>query len=398
MRSSSALPWTRVLSACLLWACVFAIAGCGDVRETPGRATGLRLASFLGPAAGALGPAAGALDSAAGDPTADAGFATADEVVEFEFPRDHGSHPRFRSEWWYLTAMLADDQGREYGVQFTLFRQALSANAARDRRWRSSQVYLGHLALADVARREHVSHERLARGHQRLAGVSASPFRAWIEGWRLEATGTGTFPMRLVGETTDFALDLEIRTTKDVVRQGDNGLSRKGPDNASYYYSVPRLAVAGSITRGDETIPVAGRGWLDREWSTSVLAREYVGWNWFALQLDDGRDVMVYALRRADGRRDTYDQGVLVAPDGSVNPLASEDFTLRPVRSWQDDRGVTWPLEWSLVFADGETLFIDAAFDDQVMQTTIRYWEGFVQVARADGERVGTGYMELTGY
>ena len=357
---------------------VLVLAACGESpADTP--AQGLRLAQVLG-----------------GSP--DEGFRVADRVVPFSFPADHGPHPRFRSEWWYLTVALRSPAGHEFGVQFTLFRQALRPGGTPDDgdAWRSGQVFLGHLALTDVEARKHIEAERLARGHPRLAGVRTAPFAAWIEGWRLASAEGAFLPLRLKGATEAFAVDLTLEGARPPSLQGDRGLSAKGPDNASYYYSIPRLRANGTLRTSAGTVSVAGHGWLDREWSTSVLAEEYAGWDWFALHLDDGRDLMVFQLRRRDGRPDAYDQGLLVDADGSRH-LDADDFDLVPEREWRDRENVRWPVRWRLQ-VDGDTLLVEAAVDDQVMDTSIRYWEGLVRVHAPDGRRVGSGYMELTGY
>ena len=330
-----------------------------------------------------------------------AGFAKADRVIDFAFPRDHGAHPDFRSEWWYLTAVLADPQGRRFGVQFTLFRQGIKPMSTGEtapvgaQAWRTGQVYMAHVAVSDVAARRHVAAERVVRGHPALAGVSAAPFEAHLEGWRLAAAGAEFWPLRLLAETPDFDIDLSLTGTKPVVRQGEGGLSRKGPANASYYYSIPRIRAEGAVAIDGVRHAVAGLAWLDREWSTSVLASEYQGWDWFALALDDGRDLMLFRLRRFDGRADDYNAGSAVAADGEARILAAGDFELTVQDRW---RG--WPVTWRLTLAQGpqESFTIQAAFEDQVMDASVRYWEGVVDVRDDAGDRVGGGYMELTGY
>ncbi len=354
----------------------FALSGCNDA-DGSARSGALRVATLLG------------------EPSA-AEFLVADRVQPFEFPRDHGAHPRFRQEWWYLTAVLEDAAGAEYGAQFTLFRRAVSADAGEGP-WRSAQVYLGHFALTDVEREQHVEAERFARGHPRLAGVRATPFAAWIDGWRLASTGTTTWPMRLQAPADTFGADLVLNEARPPVPQGDRGLSAKGPGAGSYYYSVPRIAVAGTIRIGDREVEVSGLAWFDREWSTSGLDAEQIGWDWFALQLDDGRSLMLFQVRRRDGARGGYDQGILVSPDGTVRTLEGADFALSPERVWRDRTGAQWPVRWRLTVGE-EVFVVDAAIKDQVMDTSIRYWEGVVRVSDPAARRLGRGYMELTGY
>ncbi len=355
--------------------------------------------------AGCTEPAAegGRLGAVLGVEEAD-GFRRATLPAGIGFPRDHGAHPDFRSEWWYFTAALRDDQGRDLGVQFTLFRQALLPFSGRGP-WRTAQVFLGHLAVSDVVTGIHRQAERLVRGHPRLAGVTHAPnvpaapappstasFAAWIEGWRLASVGGEFLPMTLQATDAEIGLDLRLEQTKPIVLQGDGGFSAKGPSNASYYYSVPRLAVSGTVIVAGERREVVGRGWLDREWSTSVLAPEYAGWDWFALQLDDGRDFMLYQLRRRDGGQDAYNGATAIDADGDARRLDPAQVQLAPTRTW---RG--WPMHWKVTIG-AERFYITAAFDDQVMETFVRYWEGLVWVEDENGTRLGSGYMELTGY
>ncbi len=324
------------------------------------------------------------------------GFARAEGPREFSFPADHGPHEAFRSEWWYLTLMLQAADGREFGGQFTLFRQALEPRPQSDNPWLSNHVYLAHLALTDVDGGRHLAAERFARGHPALAGARADPFEVHLEDWRLAAAaGNEHWHLEARAASHGFVLDLE--PAKSMVLQGDAGLSRKGPGQASYYYSFSRLQVSGAVHVGDETVPVTGSGWFDREWSTSVLGSGQVGWDWFALQLEDGRDFMGFQLRRRDGARDPYDHAVVVDDASSARTLTPEQFLFEPLRLWRDDEGVAWPVEWR-VTAAGERWLLRAAIDDQRMDVSVSYWEGLVHVYDEAGGRLGRGYVEMTGY
>ena len=368
---------TRYRLALLAFAAV-AMAGCVEPETSAKRS----LRSILG--------------SDAGDP----GFAKANQIVDFSFPRDHGPHPRYRSEWWYLTAVVAATDGREFGVQFTLFRQGTEPRRREQRAstgaeaWRTGQVYMAHVAISDVAEHRHLESERFVRGHPRLAGTRAEPFGARLEDWQLTSTGKRFWPLRLTAATADFAVDLELTQTRPIILQGESGLSRKGPGNASYYYSVPRIEARGKLALGDGVHALTGTAWLDREWSTSVLSDAHEGWDWFAFHLDDGRDLMLYRLRRVDGRRDAYNGGSLRSGD-TIETLTAGDFSLTPIEHW---RG--WPVAWRLTLGDGEPerFVVRAAFEDQVMDTSVRYWEGVAYLEDEKGRRTGTGYMELTGY
>lgn len=327
--------------------------------------------------------------------TALEGYQRAEQVRAFSFPEDHGVHPGFRSEWWYLTLTLSDGAGRDYGVQFTIFRQALAPAPTTDNPWQSEQVYLGHLAVTDVAAGQHREFERFARAHPQLAGARAEPFAVWLEGWRLAADDTGAW--RLTAQAAEISLDLRLSELEPMLFQGDQGLSRKGPGQASYYFSIPGFVVDGSLTLDGVEHMVSGGGWFDREWSTSVLSGDQQGWDWFALRLDSGAGFMAFQLRRKDGARDLYDYAVKVSADGGSQQFPPDQFQLEPQRFWRDSTGTRWPVEWSITVA-GEQWRVVAALDDQRMDTSLVYWEGLVYVYDQRQRRIGRGYMELTGY
>jgi predicted secreted hydrolase len=258
---------------------------------------------------------------------------------------------------------------------------------------------MAHLALSDTTTARHIDDQRIVRAHPQLAGARAQPFAVWVDGWRLASVGATLLPLQLNAESQSFGIDLVMHEGKPIVLQGERGLSRKGPQQASYYYSMTRLHAAGTLRVGERTIKVHGRAWLDREWSSQVLGQDHIGWDWFALQLDQGEDVMVGQLRRRDGARDPYDSGVQVDPDGTYRVLQAKDFTLMPLQYWRDDRGVRWPIRWQLTLAEPpRTFVIQAAFPNQRMDTALVYWEGLVYVLGPDAHTIGRGYMELTGY
>lgn len=348
-----------------------------------------------------------------------AGYARAVEPRAFVFPDDHGPHPDFRTEWWYVTANLETAGGRRFGVQFTLFRSALSPDPpgspvddAPPSAWATNQLYMAHFALADPGAGRFAAFERFARGAVGLAGARARPFCAWLEDWALEQAdpaGDGIWPVTLAAadgsaDHGTVAARLTLAPRKPLVLQGEEGLSRKGPEpgNASYYYSFTRLAADGEIEVGGERFAVTGTAWLDREWSTSVLSAGQVGWDWFALQLDDGRDLMVYQLRGADGLPDANSAGVVVAPDGTAARLAPGDFTLEPTETWTSDLdGTVYPAAWRVrVPAHGLDLEVVPVMPDQELDLAFRYWEGAVDVTArgAAAPLTGRGYVELTGY
>jgi predicted secreted hydrolase len=335
----------------------------------------------------------------------DAGFARALGPRPLEFPPDHGPHPAFRTEWWYYTGNLTTADGLRFGFQLTFFRIGLTAApVAGDSAWRASQVYMAHLALTDVAGRRFYAFERIERDALGLAGATTEPFRVWVDDWSAAAPGPAASPVRLRAADGQVAIDLVLRSQKGIVLEGERGLSRKGPEpgNASYYYSLTRLATRGVITVGAQAHQVSGSSWLDREWSTSALGPDEVGWDWFALQLADGRDLMFYRLRRRDGSADAFSAGTLVLPDGSTRPLARDDVELGTLGIWRSPgTGVLYPSGWRIrVPRAGLELDLHPCLPDQELDLGVRYWEGAVDVSgQGAGQPIaGVGYVELTGY
>lgn len=333
-----------------------------------------------------------------------AGYARAETVRPFRFPADHGAHPDYRSEWWYVTGNLYAADSRRFGFQFTLFRFALAPQPRPgESEWGSRQAWMAHLTVTDVTGNRIYAFERFSRGEPGLAGAEAEPFRAWLDDWQLAAVGD-PFPWQLVAGEDGIGLQLQLVARKPPVSQGEQGLSRKGPEpgNASYYYSYTRLAAAGELRIGDERLQVTGTAWLDREWSTSVLSEEVQGWDWFALQLADGSELMAYRLRDAAGTVVGYSAGSYVPANGAPRPLAGADFTLEPIHHWTSPHtGARYPVRWRLrIPALAAELEIAAATADQELDLSVRYWEGAVDVSgQLSGEpATGVGYMELTGY
>jgi predicted secreted hydrolase len=338
-----------------------------------------------------------------------AGFARASAPRPFEFPRDHGPHPDFRTEWWYYTGNLTAEDGRHFGFQLTFFRQALAppdggAAAARASAWATRQLYVAHFALTDTAGGRFHAVARASRGALGLAGAAASPFRVWLEDWSAASAGDGALPVRLRAAEGDRAIDLVLESAKPVVLQGDRGRSRKGPDpgDASYYYSLTRMPARGTVTVGGRPVAVTGAAWMDREWSTSALGPALVGWDWFALQLDDGRELMLYRLRRRDGGVDPHSAGTLVDARGAARALGAADVRVEVRAEWTSPRSaVRYPSAWRLRDAAGTfDLDVRPRLADQELLVGTRYWEGAVVVTGTAAGRsiTGQGYAELVGY
>ena len=313
------------------------------------------------------------------------------------FPADHGSHAGYRNEWWYFTGNLADEAGRRYGFQYTLFRFALPQFETRDSDFETAALWMGHLAVSDFDRQRFFKVERFGRDALGLAGADQDLW--WLRDWEVRRTGDS---WRLQAGFEGVDLDLELEPLRPIVLQGNAGYSRKGPEpgNASRYYSITRIGVSGALALDGEPRRVSGLAWLDREWGSSQLGEGIAGWDWFALQLDDGRDLMLYRLRTEDGQAAPFSAGLLVQADGSYRLLERDDFELRPRRWWRDAVGIEWPVAWTAELPlAGLTLEVEAVFDTQRWDTTVAYWEGAVRVrSGVDGRELGRGYLELSGY
>ncbi|MFN8470831.1 MAG: lipocalin-like domain-containing protein [Anaerolineae bacterium] len=327
----------------------------------------------------------------------DAGYARAVAPRQFTFPQDNGPHPEFRTEWWYYTGNLESDTGERLGYELTFFRQALAPQAPdRASDWATRQVYMAHFAVTR-APDGFASRERLSRGAAGLAGAQADPYHVWLETWEAVQVEPGL--TRLRAADGPIAVDLTLRDGKPVVLQGNAGLSQKSeePGNASYYYSLTRMPTDGSVTFDGQTYKVSGSSWFDREFGTSALGPEVVGWDWFALQLDDGRDVMFYQLRRKDGSIEPVSGGTLVAPDGTSRRLSRDEVKIDTLATWQSPRtGAVYPARWRFqVPSAGIAVDITPVVADQELDVSFAYWEGAVNVA---GSATGRGYIEMTGY
>jgi len=357
-------------------------------------------------------------------PTADlSGFARANTPIPFEFPADHGAHPDYQTEWWYYTGNLATVDGRRFGFQLTFFRRALlpaSQTPARQSQWASGQVYMAHFAVTDIGGDRFQAFERLSRGAAGLAGAQPSPqslrrpFRVWLEDWQVaqETSITSQCPSpelqpcayRLTASSGDVALSLDLIDTRGPALQGDQGYSRKGdePGQASFYYSLTRLQASGTVTIDGREYPVTGWSWMDHEWSTSALATNQVGWDWFSIQLDNDLDLMVFQIRRADGSIDPFSSGLLIYPDGRTRPLGRDAFSIEVTQQWQSPHSqARYPAGWVVRIPQADlTLEITPHIADQELNLSYAYWEGAVSVqAQYKGAPItGNGYVELTGY
>ena len=333
----------------------------------------------------------------------DAGFRKVTGPRNFSFPDDHGPHPEYALEWWYFTGNLDATDGRHFGYELTFFRIGLTSdNAKRQSEWAARQMYSAHFALTDVAEDEFYFFERYSRDALGLAGAESEPFRVWLEDWSVASMGDDTLPVRLRATQDGVEVDLVLDSDKDIVLHGENGFSRKGdqPGEASYYYSLTRMSTQGTINLNGQVHSVRGLSWLDREWSSTQLSSDHVGWDWFALQLSDGRDIMYGVLRPSEKGR-PFQLGTVVAPDGKYASIEEGEVQLEVLEQWGSPRGGAYPSRWRIQLpGEGLDLEVTPYISDQELDTIVRYWEGAVRIeGTSAGQPIaGSGYVELTGY
>jgi len=315
------------------------------------------------------------------------------------FPRDHGAHPAFRIEWWYVTAWVKDAAGGDYGIQITFFRNRPGVAEESPSAFAPRQLVFAHAALADPRRGRLLHDQRAARAGFGLAGAAEETTHAWIGDWSLQLAAD-VYTARIAAR--EFAFDLRFAPSRPLLRQGDAGFSRKGPDplQSSYYYSRPQLAVSGRVTMAGKAIPVTGSAWLDHEWSSGVMAPEAVGWDWAGIQLADGGALMAFRMRDRTGSA-LWAGGAQVAADGRTRVFAPGEVRFAPQRHWRSPRTqIEYPVAMT-VTAGGAEYTLSPLFDDQELDsrasTGTLYWEGAVR-AEQGGREAGRGYLELTGY
>ena len=358
------------------------------------------------------------------------GFTQALAPREFVFPGDHGAHPGFKTEWWYYTGNLFTEEGRQFGYQFTIFRNQLSPSdadfarinqeepvlmnpeeeGARDSEWSTNQLYLAHFAISDVSKKDHVFDERYSRGTAGLAGASVDPYRIWLEDWEItrvkDSKATDErFPVRIKAEMSDgTALDVVLNPQKPLVLQGEEGYDKKGGEdgNASYYISFTRMQTEGLLKKEGESLAVSGLSWMDHEWSTSALDSGQTGWDWFSIQLSNGYELMYYQIRNVDPDLAPQTTGSLVTPNGQKRDLDQGEVRLEVLEYWASPHtGARYPVQWTLAIPSEELeMDVTTVFDDQEMTVSVQYYEGALRVSGKFRDEAidGNGYIEMTGY
>jgi predicted secreted hydrolase len=331
------------------------------------------------------------------------GWAVALPGYQIELPADHFPHYHFRTEWWYFTGNVQTADGRAFGYQLTFFRHGYrppGVGSPPVSRYVINDVKFAHFAVTDVSAGKFHFDSRTSRGAYGEAGFGEGERLAWIDDWELDFNNV----FRLKAAAKDYAIELELTPEKPAVLQGENGLSQKadGAGHASYYYSITRLNTSGTIKIGAESYKVKGGSWFDREWATNQLAPEQSGWNWFAIQLSDGSDLMLYQMRLRNGGIDSHSTGKWIAPSGATGDLAAGEFRLSPEKYWASPASkANYPVVWKLTIPKlNLEMGITPAVEDQELNLGVVYWEGSIRLKgqRAGKPVEGVGYMELTGY
>ncbi len=353
--------------------------------------------ALFAPAAFAAASGLGAMQSASGAST-----------PAVDLPVDFGAHPASRIEWWYVTGALDAVDGRTFGFQITFFRAETGIESARESRFRADQLVFAHAAVTDLAGRRLRHDQRIARAGFGIAEAATGRTNVVLRDWRLAdiTTTTGARRYRAVASSgsAGFAFDLALHASREPLPQGDAGLSRKGPDpeQTSRYYSEPQLVASGTLgLDGKAPFAVAGRAWLDHEWSDSLLDASAVGWDWIGMNLNDGSALTAFRLRRADGSA-LWAGGSFRSATGDARSFGPDEVVFTPVRRWTSAASkATYPVRWQVTTPAGAWT-VDALLDDQELDalasTGAVYWEGLSALLDANGRSVGRGYLEMTGY
>jgi predicted secreted hydrolase len=335
----------------------------------------------------------------------DAAWSEAEAGYQYSFPRDHASHEPYAIEWWYYTGNLATKEGRRFGYQLTFFRVGVAREPRNPSKWALRNLYMAHFAISDIERESFRSFERLNRAGIGWAGAEEFNYRVWNEDWEARLDGRDHL---LAARDGDCQLELRLAPLKPEVIHGQNGISQKGSakGNASHYYSLTRLQTSGRVIVEGQAFEVAGLSWMDHEFGTSFLEEEQTGWDWFSIQLDDGRELMLFEIRRRDATIDPRSSATLVETDGRAIHIPFGEFSLASSAVWQSkESSANYPLAWTIeIPSRGLRLNVKAAFEDQELRTTestgVTYWEGSITVEGASGDKraQGRGYLEMTGY
>lgn len=322
----------------------------------------------------------------------------------WSFPKDHGRHDGFKTEWWYFTGNLREKStNRRFGYQLTFFRSSIVPTATtRPSPFATTDLYFAHAAISDVQGQRFVYADRLSRGRPNLAHASDTSLDVVLKDWSTKTLAPDSF--HLIAKDKRLTIDLKTHPGRGPILQGPGGVNAKGksPGQASYYYSMTRLPTAGTLTVDGQTFDVEGLSWLDREFSSAPLGDDQAGWDWLAITLSDGADLMIYQLRDKAGKTD-YLSGTRIDKDGNATFLTAADIKLTPAKPWKSpNSGATYPSQWTLTVPGTPRLVITTRIADQELQTPnstdVTYYEGTVNVRDEKGTDAGDGYLEMTGY
>lgn len=330
-------------------------------------------------------------------------FALALPGYEFSFPRDHGAHNEYKTEWWYYTGHLETDAGKRYGFELTFFRVGVvPPGDPASSRWDLRNLSLGHFAISDIDGNDFRYYEKLNRSSPFTAGAAAGALDVFNEGWRATTLADGSW--HLIAYGAKDAIDLVVSSRKAPAIHGENGVSVKaaGAGYASHYYSMSRLEVRGRVNGAS----CHGLAWMDHEFGSAQLRESQQGWDWFSVQLDNDAELMLYVIRRKDGTPDTTSSGSLISSEGNVIHLRRDQMVITPLSTWKSKKsGATYPMGWRVAIPSfGITLTLQPLMKDQELvtrnSTRVTYWEGAVNIAGSFGNVAvgGQGYVEMTGY
>jgi predicted secreted hydrolase len=335
-------------------------------------------------------------------------FRLATEGYRYAFPRDHGAHEEYRTEWWYYTGQLTAKNGRPFGYELTFFRRGMPREQTKTlpSQWAVTHLYLAHFAVSDLSKGRFHYAEKMSRAGLGKAGAASDRLNVWIDRWSAESPLAAPGTQTLHAADGNLGIQLTVSPEKPLVVHGTGGISRKGSVAASHYYSFTRLATTGILSIDGERFDVTGNSWMDHEFGSAELGKDLVGWDWFCLQLDDQRELMLYHLRRTDGSADPASSGTLIDRDGRGHHLTVSEFTLEPISYWTSQTShARYPQRWRLTIPSQQLSFeLVPLMADQELSTTrstqVTYWEGAIEATGSIQGRAARaqGYMELTGY
>lgn len=324
--------------------------------------------------------------------------------VQFDFPKDHGSHPDYQTEWWYATGQVSDNDGNEFGYQFTIFRFGINPDSNNEEvNLTPYHLLAGHVAITGINDQKFMKAERIRRAGAGFAEAVESHLHSWIGDWEIVHDEDDTLSITATDQDNGFSIQLQLDPVKSPTFHGDNGYSQKGDEvgNASAYYSWTRLKTSGQLKIGDITYEVNGTSWFDHEYGSSQLGKGVAGWDWFSIHFDDKSELMLYQLRKEEGGAIPQSSATIVKKNGDVITVNQEDWTLTPLSFWKsEETGANYPIKWQLEIPKHQ---IDVRIEARVKHTemvtkestNVTYWEGPIHTS---GTHTGTGYMELTGY